>query len=112
MLPKKRRIERKEFEYILKTGERYNSPHLLLYIAKTDAPLSRFSVSISKKIFKHAVDRNLYRRRGYNSIHTFLPNIIPGFLVFFSFKKGKYPLSFTELHTEILYLLKLTRMLL
>jgi len=113
MLPHKRRIVRKEFAYILKNGKRYNSSHLLLYVAplpKT-SDLSRFSFSISKKIYKNATDRNRYRRRGYSVISPIISLIPPGFLCFFSFKKGVYPLSFQQLQEEIVGLLKNSQLL-
>jgi len=105
MLPKKRRIPRKEFTYILANSKRFHSPHLTLYIAHNtpDSP-SRFSFSVSKKIYKRAVDRNLCRRRGYNSISKVLHSIPNGFFFFFVFKKGVYPVSFQELEKEVLAL--------
>ena len=106
MLPKKRRIPKKEFPFILKNGKRLNSPHLLIYLAKNkdDAP-SRFSFSISKKICKNAVDRNKYRRQGYSIISKNLNQTKTGYFCFFLFKKGKYPIQFSELNDEITSLL-------
>jgi ribonuclease P protein component len=112
MLPKKRRIPRKEFPFILKNGRRFSSYHILLYIAKNPVPeQSRFSFSISKKIFKRAVDRNKYRRRGYSIISKHLNQINSGYLFFFSFKRGKYPIEFPELGIEIVSLLSLAGVL-
>lgn len=54
---------------------------------------------------KRAVDRNLYRRRGYNVISKIIEIIAPGHLFFFVYKKGIYPLSFSDLEKEILALL-------
>ncbi len=109
MLPKKRRISRKEFPYILSKGKRYNSPHLLLYVAKIDnspeTKDSRFSFSISKKVHPLAVDRNKSRRRGYSIINKNLAKIRPGYLCFFSFKKGNGEVSFNDLEKEVLELL-------
>ena len=111
MLPKKRRIERKEFDFILKNSHRYNSPHLLLYIAPNNSDTTRFSFSISKKIYKHAVDRNLNRRRGYSVIRPIIDTISPGYLLFFTFKRGIYPLSFLDLQNEIIHLLRTSRVI-
>jgi ribonuclease P protein component len=41
----------------------------MLRAMKTTLPLaSKFGFSVSKKMFKHAVDRNTVRRRGYAAI--------------------------------------------
>ena len=107
MLPKNRRIPRKDFPYILKTGKRFNSPHFLLYVAKNEQEnKSKFSFSVSKKVYKKASDRNKYRRRGYSAVSKQINNIADGHLYFFSFKKGKYPVKFTELQDEIISLFR------
>ncbi|MBA3733099.1 ribonuclease P protein component [Patescibacteria group bacterium] len=102
MLPKKRRISRKEFPHILSTGKRFNSQSLLLYLAldKTNI-LSRFSFSLSKKTCALATERNKYRRQGYSLITENLKRIKPGFLLFFSFKKGSLPISYDKLRAEV-----------
>jgi ribonuclease P protein component len=108
MLPKNKRIPRKEFSYILKNGKRLNSPHFLLYIAKShkDTDLSRFSFSISKKILKNAVDRNKHRRRGYAAVKNMIDSVKSSYFFFFSYKKGAYPLKFSIIESEIRNLLK------
>jgi ribonuclease P protein component len=110
MLPKNRRISRKEFPLIMKNGRRFNSPHLLLYIyhdsQKNTELKSRFSFSISKKIMPKAVDRNTYRRRGYSVVSSTLPNVGPNKVCFFVYKKGAYPIIFSDLSKEVLGLLR------
>ena len=106
MLPKNRRIKKKEFTNILNNGKRYNSQNLLLYLLKTNkSEPSKFSFSISKKICKNAVDRNKYRRRGYSIVTLNMKNIQPGYLCFFSFKKGSNKPAFNALEKEITQLL-------
>ena len=108
MLPKKRRIARLEFTNILSKGKRYNSPHLLLYIAsnsKESHKDSTFSFSVSKKVCSNAVDRNKYRRQGYSTVGKHIKLIKPGFQCSFSFKKGIKGLTFGILEKEILELL-------
>jgi ribonuclease P protein component len=107
MLPKEKRISRKEFPNILKNGKRYHSPHLSLSVVNSNTNSnSKFSFSVSKKICKNATDRNRLRRQGYYIISENLNNIKARYTCFFSFKKGKYPMLFTELKTETLSLLK------
>lgn len=103
MLPKNRRIPRKDFTYILQRGKRFHSPHFTLYIAHSEPQsLSQFSFSISKKIYKGAVDRNVYRRRGYNIISKKITEIPNGYFFLFTYKKGLYPVTFLELEKEVL----------
>ncbi len=104
MLPKKRRIQRSQFSSILSAGKRYTTPHLLAYVALQSEKMSaesQFSFSVSKKVCKLAVDRNRFRRRGYSTINTYLSRINPGFLIFFSFKKGSEGISFDTLYAEV-----------
>src|SRR3989338_9997717 len=104
MLPKKRRISRKEFPYILKNGKRYNSPSLLLYVAPADrdgSKESKFSFSVSKKVCSKAVDRNKLRRWGYSVVSDNLKQIGFGYFCFFSFKKTLKPNSFSVLEKEV-----------
>lgn len=105
MLPKNRRIARKDFPYILKNGKRYNSPALMLYVAPAD-PIknpepSKFSFSVSKKVCPKAVDRNKYRRRGYSVVSKNLNHTKPGHFCFFSFKKTPKPVNFQVLENEV-----------
>jgi|SRR3989344_6814148 len=115
MLSKKRRISKKHFPYILTKGKRYNTPHLLMYINRVDSgnqnQASQFSFSISKKVAPKAVDRNKYRRRGYSVIRRHINRIKSGYLLLFSFKKGRANLKFSELEKEILELLSNYNML-
>ncbi len=115
MLPKSRRIGKENFSYILTNGKRYNSPELLLYLAKINsnnekAP-SKFSFSISKKISPLAVNRNKYRRQGYSIINEEIKKIKSGYFLFFSFKKSSLPVTFQNLQKDILELLSVAGML-
>lgn len=113
MLPKTRRIPKENFSYILKTGRRFSSPKLLLYVSRIpentaknkDKNLTRFSFSVSKKVSPLAVDRNKYRRRGYSVIRSNLNKIKDGYFLFFSFKKGSISVTSQALEKEILALL-------
>ena len=115
MLPKNRRISRKEFPYILKTGKRLNSPSLLLYItpivSETKPKESRFSFSVSKKTCPKAVERNKHRRRGYSIILKKISNIKSGYYCFFSFKRTIKPVTFFTLEKEVYELLSISNML-
>ena len=62
---------------------------------------SRFAFSVSKKVCKKAVDRNRLRRQGYSVVSKYLKQINPGYFYIFTFKKGSYPIPFSELEKEI-----------
>ncbi len=114
MLPKKRRIRRKDFPYILANGKRLNSPHFLLYLSPFSTNKSEpscFSFSISKKVRPLASDRNKYRRQGYAAVSSYLDQVRPGYYIFFSFKKGSTPITFSVLEKEIKELLSSAGML-
>ena len=113
MLSKARRIQKSFFKKILVEGKRYNSVSLLLYLSLNDKRESptKFSFSVSKKVLKGAVNRNLYRRRGYSIIGRNIKNIKSGYLCFFSFKKGSNKLTFNFLEKEVLNLLNLSGVL-
>lgn len=91
MLPKNRRIERKEFGQIMSRGNRYNSPSFTLYLSKMppgkDISKSKFSFSVSKKVSGLAVNRNKLRRRGYSIILGVIDKVRPGYYLFFLYKK-------------------------
>lgn len=112
MLPKQRRIPRSSFKLILGSKDKYSSPHLFLSVVniQKENP-SRFSFCVSKKIFSKAVDRNKHRRWGYSSIEYFLNNIKTGKMLFFSFKKGDYPITYQNLRKEVEALLNKSFML-
>ena len=109
MLPKKRRIKRGDFPYLISKGRRYNTPHLLLYVVKMAEnkanSATKVSFSVSKKVCSKAVDRNKLRRRGYSIISSHISEIQPNFECFFVFKKDSLDVSFKALEDEILELL-------
>lgn len=62
--------------YVFKNGETVRSRLITLrYTHNKHRKQSRFSVSISKKIFKSAVKRNRVRRRIYEIIRLSLPEV-------------------------------------
>jgi ribonuclease P protein component len=108
MLPKNRRISRKDFPYILKNKKTYHTPGLFLYLAPIDLknkPESKVSFSISKKVCPKATDRNRYRRWGYFTVSKRLKKIKPGFYCFFSFKKTGKVETYNNVEKNVLELL-------
>lgn len=73
MLPKKRRISRALFSDLLKERNFVYSEHFTLRFSfPKENTLSRIGVSVSKKVSKSAVKRNLIRRRSYAAITNIL----------------------------------------
>lgn len=63
MLPKKKRVNKKDFEFIIKNGKTLYSSLFSFYYIKSTLP--HYSFVAPKKIFKGAIKRNKYRRIGY-----------------------------------------------
>lgn len=64
MLPKEKRVNKKDFEFIIKNGKTlYSSLFSFFYI---ESPLPHYAFVAPKKAFKGAIIRNKYRRIGYN----------------------------------------------
>ena len=64
MLPKEKRVNKKDFEFIIKNGKTlYSSLFSFCYI---ESPLPHYAFVAPKKSFKWAVKRNKYRRIGYD----------------------------------------------
>lgn len=90
----------------MSSGVRLNSPKLLLYLTRIpEKSLTRVAFSVSKKVCPKAVDRNRYRRIGYESISRVINNIKPGYFLFFTYKKGSVPTSLSVVDKEIKALL-------
>lgn len=78
MLPSSKRLTIPLFKQVMDKGKLFHSMLWSAKIAKT-AGESRFSVAVSKKVAKSAVDRNKIRRRTYSALRSLYPRISPGF---------------------------------
>ena len=66
-LSKKYRISKeKELKNVFSAGRTIRNPFLFLKFMKNNLDHPRFAVSVSKKIYKRAVKRNLAKRRIYH----------------------------------------------
>ena len=61
MLPKQKRLDKKQFNEVFKKGKQYHSNFLFAKVMKLDKSQleSKFSVSVPVKVEKKAVKRNL-----------------------------------------------------
>lgn len=68
MIAKKFRVPRQSIDFILKKGSLEKSTLFLIRFVKNNEAFNRFSLVVSKKIYKRAVDRNKLRRQIYEAI--------------------------------------------
>jgi len=63
------RLKRKgQFDYLMRNGKRLNhAPFRVVYILSNESESTQIAISVSKKFFKHAVDRNKIKRRVQNA---------------------------------------------
>ncbi len=102
MLAKKNRLSRKDFALVLGSKTSANTTHFLLKKG-LDSNLPKVAVSVSKKVSKKAVDRNLIRRRVYSVLRPMVKDLSGAYL--FITKKGAEKIKGEELIREIKTLL-------
>ncbi|MDD4989174.1 MAG: ribonuclease P protein component [Candidatus Pacebacteria bacterium] len=113
MLTRKRRISRVLFPEIIKKGMWYHSPHLTLRVLSSlSQKQSHFAVSVSKKVAKKAVQRNLLKRRLISVVEMVLKKTDSRSNGIFFFKKGGGEISFDVLKNECLFLLEKSKIVL
>lgn len=98
MLPKAFRLSRKEAE-ALKNGRSVFTT--LLSLRTAPSPRSQFSVSVSKKVAKLAVDRNRIRRRCYSAITDILPTMPKPNMVMVFPKAAARTVSYEKLVSDL-----------
>lgn len=97
------------FDYVFKKGGGVYSPFLSLkFFNSTVSKKNKFFFVISSKISKKATVRNLFKRRGRNIIAKNIKGGVSG--IFFA-KKGISELTFSQLETEMISLLKRAKVL-
>ncbi len=67
-----------KFEEIFREGKRAMTPFFVVYIRENGLSISRFSIVVSLKISKKAVERNRIKRRIRAFLHTTIPTIKKG----------------------------------
>jgi ribonuclease P protein component len=78
MLPSSKRLTVPLFKEVMDKGKLFHSPYFSVKFLKMPG-ISRFSVAISKKVAKNAVDRNKLRRRIYSALRSLDAQIPTGF---------------------------------
>lgn len=110
MIAKKYRFHsRGGIKYTYRNGRTIRGAKISLVFAANSRNHQRFSVVISKKILKSAVDRNRVRRRVYEAIRLELPNFKQNLdCLFIINTKDVASLPFSEIQTIIRDLLSKT----
>ncbi len=99
MLKKKERLTKKEFDRFFSLGKRLHSPFFTIVYTKSDN--FHGAVVVGKKVFKNAVDRNLLRRRLYNSLYKLSrADNLKGVYIILS-KPQAAKMSFFDLYQEM-----------
>lgn len=95
--------------HVYQKGETLRSPLVALIFMPNTRGFQRFSVVVSKKIFKSAVSRNLIRRRVYEAIRLELPEYTtPMDCIFVVHSRNLATMPFRELQDHIHNLLRRT----
>lgn len=103
MLSKKKRITKEIFQNLIKGGKTFSTPLFLFYYKESNLP--QYAFVAPKGIFKKAVERNKFRRSGYNTLR-YIP-IRSGSGIFI-YKKQAFIANSAEIKENILFILKKT----
>lgn len=111
MLPKRQRVTRALLLDVKAHGKAFHSNVATLRILPTSETLgvgtsSAFSVVVSKKVARSAVERNTLRRRAYQALANIFGNIQDPYVGVFFLKGSVKQLSFRELEHEFEILLR------
>lgn len=87
MLPRSLRINTSLFKEIMEKGRFSNGKFFLFRFVKKEGK-TRFSVAVSKKVAKNAVDRNKIRRRVYSLLRKFVDTTKSDYKIVISVKSG------------------------
>ncbi len=111
MISKSQRINRDNFENIMKKGGMINSSLFSLKFLKNPINTTHFSVVVSKKVAKTAVLRNKIRRRGYSVFGKVAKSLNNPYFIILFVKRGAEKATFTETEVQILEMLKKAKIL-
>ena len=106
MLPSKNKIPRNIFLEALKGSRVFSSLFLKMRIKNAPNLIKKFSFITPGTVSLKATERNLLRRRGYMIIRNVLKKTVGSFYIVFFFKKGSEKLSFRDLFSAVVLLLR------
>ena len=101
MLPRQRRVTRRQFPLILQAGRSYHTSFLSLRVSlwppKEAVKTTLFAFVVSRKVAATAVDRNRLKRRARAIVRELLPQIKDNYACLLFFKQGATKLPYPEL---------------
>ena len=104
MLPRSKRLTTALFTEVMTQGKILHSPFFtirLMKTATTSLKETRFSVVVSKKIVKTAVERNKIRRRVYSIVRASIGKISPGFHIVLLAKQPLLKAKIQDIATDL-----------
>ena len=112
-LPKTHRLRRRQdFQKVYQYGKRHQQPHLTLRslqylpsITAENLPATRFGISVSQKVSKKAVIRNLLKRQVKAALRQLLPQITSGWSVVIGVRPSAQGCEYVEILRELEQLL-------
>jgi len=103
MIPKKKRVTKKDFQVLLKDGKTLSTQLFLFHFIKSDLP--QYVFVAPKNSFKKAILRNKWRKIGYNILRSVPVKSGSGVFIY---KKQAITAKPNELKDDILFILKKT----
>ena len=105
MKKKFRLLKNSDFQRIIKKNQKFHSKNFVLYYEKSSTDSYRIGITISKKVSKRAVDRNLLKRQ-INHILCNYNNFLLSLDYVLIAKPTANVLGYCSIEDEILFLLK------
>jgi ribonuclease P protein component len=112
-LPKPHRLRRRQdFHQVYQYGKRHQQVHLTLRSLRhlpnsttKNLPATRFGISVSQKVSKKAVVRNLLKRQVKAALRQLLPHITSGWSVVIGVRPSTQGCEYVEILRELEQLL-------
>jgi ribonuclease P protein component len=112
-LPKPHRLRRRQdFQKVYQHGKRHQQVHLTLRSLRylpdpttKNPPATRFGISVSQKVSKRAVIRNLLKRQVKAALRQLLPRITSGWSVVIGVRPAAQGCEYGEILRELEQLL-------
>jgi len=105
MVKKRKRVTKKIFDHILRTGKTYHQPLFSFHVLHTQEKGDRIACVVPKNIEQSAVLRNKLRRRCYHTLYKLLGNNKP-FLGILFIKSDAKQIPYRLFEREVAHILK------
>jgi ribonuclease P protein component len=112
-LPKPHRLRRRQdFQKVYQRGKRHQGVNLTLRsllhlpdLTTENLPATRFGISVSQKVSKKAVVRNLLKRQVKAALRQLLPQVVSGWSVVIGVRPSAQGCEYVEILRELEQLL-------